>query len=34
MKTDVATEEGILHIRNDRSGTDDQTLDADKTIHI
>jgi hypothetical protein len=34
MVTNVATEEGIFHVRNNRGCSDDHTLDADKAIHI
>lgn len=34
VSTDVASEECFLHVGNDGSSTDDQTLDANQLVHV
>ena len=34
ITANIATEEGLLHIGDNRSGTDDETLNADQLVHI
>jgi hypothetical protein len=32
--TDLAAEEGFFHVRDDRGGADNETLDGDQFVHV